>query len=182
MSLSRRTALDLGVSALAATLCPMAARAFPADQTPGPQRGDVFVLHNDPARPVTVEMLPRTGAPAKVWPKDPKTNIVRDGARFNQVLLLRGPEADAADAGARIVAFTAICPHAGCVVTDWIPATQRLRCPCHGSEYDPWNNGAVVAGPSPYPLPSLPIQVKDEVITVTGPFSARLGGHTTRTM
>jgi rieske iron-sulfur protein len=179
MIIQRRASFELGLAALAATVCPSDARAIPADQTSGPKIGDVFVLESDLSRHVTVGMLAKGGAPALVWPMDRKTSIVRNGARFNQMLLLRQA---APSAGTQILAFTAICPHAACVVTEWLPKRALLRCPCHGSEYDPRQNGAVVAGPSPLPLATLPVALDGELITVAGPYSAPPGGHTSRTM
>ncbi len=58
-----------------------------------------------------------------------------------QVAILRVGEAD-------YRAFTNVCTHAGCGI--YIFAGQRLRCQCHGSEFDV--NGTNVAGPAPSPL------------------------------
>jgi rieske iron-sulfur protein len=185
MSVPRRTVLDICRSSLAAVICSTSGRAQTADQTLGPQIGDVFASADDHSRQITLNMLDQEGAPERVWPMDPKSRTVRDGARYNQVLLLRGPgnDAEIADTTDRVIAFSAICPHAACVVSEWIPNTEKLRCPCHGSEFDPWNNGTVSAGPAaPYALPKLPVRVTDGVITVAGPFSAKPGGHTSRTM
>ena len=154
MIIRRRTSLELGLAALAAVARPSDACAIPADQSLGPQIGDVFVRESDLSRRVTVGMLPESGAPTLVWPMDSTTGITRNGRRFNQILLLRPAPPGA---GTQILAFTAICPHAGCVVTEWVPERALLKCPCHGSEYDPRKNGAVVAGPSALPLPTLPV-------------------------
>jgi Rieske Fe-S protein len=80
------------------------------------------------------------------------------------------------------VAFTAICPHAACIVSGWAAQTYLLHCPWQGAEYDPAKGRLVVAWPAPSPLPTLPVQVLDGVVTVAGPFSARPGGHASRTM
>jgi rieske iron-sulfur protein len=141
----------------------------------------VFVFETDKALTVTAEMLSPGAAPKLAWPKEPRTNLVRDAARFNQVLLIRLPAA-ASEAPDTVLAFSAICPHAACLVTGWVQNTARLRCPCHGSEYDPTREGAVVAGPSPLPLPVLPVHLDAGIITVAGPFSARPGAHASRTM
>ncbi len=178
MIIQRRASLELGLAALAGAVRPSHAHAIPGDQALGPKIGDVFVLERDLSHRVTAGMLPEGGAPTLVWPMDRKNGMVRNGARFNQILLLRQR---AQGTGTQIVAFTAICPHAACVVTEWVPESELLRCPCHGSEYNPRQNGAVVAGPSPLPLPSLPVALDGDLVTVAGPYSAPPGGHTSRT-
>lgn len=44
--------------------------------------------------------------------------------------------------------FTNICTHAGCGIS--LFEGQRMKCPCHGSEFD--INGRNVLGPAPLPL------------------------------
>jgi rieske iron-sulfur protein len=177
----RQASLELGLAALASVARPLDAHAIPTDQILGRKIGDVFVLESDLSRRVTVGLLPEGGAPTLVWPMDRKTGIVRNGARFNQILLLRQASQATPSASTQILAFTAICPHAACVVTEWVPEKALLRCPCHGSEYDPRHNGTVVAGPSPLPLPMLPIALDGDLVTIAGPYSAPPGGHTSRT-
>lgn len=50
-------------------------------------------------------------------------------------------------AGTPPVALSTRCMHRGCEVE---PSTDRLVCPCHGSEYD--LEGAVLQGPTELPL------------------------------
>jgi cytochrome b6-f complex iron-sulfur subunit len=57
----------------------------------------------------------------------------------------------------KAVAFSAICTHMACTVA---PAGKELDCPCHGSRYDA-TTGAVIQGPAPKPLPSVPVHVAD---------------------
>lgn len=45
-------------------------------------------------------------------------------------------------------AFTAVCTHEGCLVDSF--NGSRIRCPCHGSEFD--TSGRNVVGPAPRPL------------------------------
>jgi rieske iron-sulfur protein len=167
--------MDLGLMVAAAVTLPVAAMP---DRTAGPQLGDIFVSTSNQSAPLRAEAIRVGAAPVLAWPMDRESGVVRDGARFNQVLLLRVARKNSDE----IVAFTAICPHAGCTVSEWLAQTSHLHCPCHGSEYDPAKNGIVVAGPSPLPLPSLPVKIVGGLVTVTGPFSARPGGHTSRTM
>jgi Rieske Fe-S protein len=52
--------------------------------------------------------------------------------------------------------FTAICTHAGCVVSTVADGT--INCPCHGSKYSV-ADGSVVRGPAPRPLAEIPVSV-----------------------
>jgi Rieske Fe-S protein len=75
-----------------------------------------------------------------------------------------------------LVAYSAICTHLACVVQSQLNQANQIACPCHNSHFDPKNEAAVVGGPAPRPLPSLPIEVgADGIITAAGPFSAPVG-------
>jgi rieske iron-sulfur protein len=175
--ISRRSVLDLGVVAAVSVALPAAA---PLDNAAGPQPGDGLVAVADAGHALLrPEAILLGAAPVLAWPVDRKSGLVRDGARFNLVLLLRVADMAAAEAG-KLVAFSAICTHAGCQVSDW--QAPLLHCPCHGSAFDPARDGLVVGGPAPTPLPALPVAIQDGVVVITGPFSARPGGHASRTM
>ena len=129
-------------------------------------------------------MLKLGDDPALAWSLDPKTKEPRDGTRLNQVLLMRFDpatlgSAEKPRAADGVVAYSAICTHQGCTVTDWLTAKQVLQCPCHQSEYDPRRGAKVVAGPAPRPLPALPLKLAGDVLVVAGPFSDRVGGEKT---
>lgn len=58
----------------------------------------------------------------------------------------------------------AVCTHLGCVVP-WVPAENKFKCPCHGSQYN--FQGKVVRGPAPLSLALAHIDVVDDVVTLT---------------
>jgi thiosulfate dehydrogenase [quinone] large subunit len=68
------------------------------------------------------------------------------------------PAVAVALSGGGIVAFDAVCTHAGCQVT-YDSGQRLLVCPCHGAQFDPAHGAAVVAGPAPTPLPPIKVQV-----------------------
>jgi ubiquinol-cytochrome c reductase iron-sulfur subunit len=82
-----------------------------------------------------------------------------------------------------IMAYSKICPHAGCAVALYrnpkFPAVQpspALVCPCHYSTFDPFTGGSVIYGPAGRPLPQLPLMVDDVgYLRAAGNFSARVG-------
>ena len=58
----------------------------------------------------------------------------------------------------RVVAYSRICTHAGCIV-GYDQSSQILVCPCHGAEFDPSRRAAPIAGPTNTPLTSIRVQV-----------------------
>jgi cytochrome b6-f complex iron-sulfur subunit len=77
----------------------------------------------------------------------PFTSLDADGRALVEVQGLDLPVFVRRVAGAPPVALSTRCMHRGCEVE---PSTDRLVCPCHGSEYD--LNGAVLQGPTQLPL------------------------------
>ncbi len=71
-------------------------------------------------------------------------------------------------ASGKVVAFDAVCTHAGCTV-EYDPGSHYLVCPCHGATFDPAHAAAVVGGPTDQPLVALPISID----TRTGAISLR---------
>ncbi len=75
-----------------------------------------------------------------------------------------------------LVAYSAICTHLGCAVYAALNQEGLIACPCHASLFAPAEGAAVVGGPAPRPLPSIPVSVDGEGnIVVAGPFSGPIG-------
>lgn len=182
-----RLALTAGVCVPLGGLCPWrAASAQGGDaRSQRPQAGDRFVRQSGerPGEPITPADLPEGGPPIVAYPMAAGTNVVRDGSRLNQVLLVRIGLSELADetrgrAADGVLAYSGVCTHAGCDVGLWQPEVKRFRCPCHESEFDPKDGGRVVGGPAPRRLPRLPVKVVDGVLVAGGSFMGRPGFQT----
>lgn len=146
-----------------------------------PKEGDLLVKSVDEtATPLTPADIVLDAPATAAWPMNPREKTVRKGTRFNLVLLMRfDPEKLSPETKARaaegVVAYTAICTHAGCEVDDWIREKQFMFCACHESTFDPRDGARVVDGPAPRPLPALPLKISDGKLMVAKPFTGRIG-------
>ncbi len=134
--------------------------------------------HED--RPVMLDDVPLEGPPLLAYPRDPATGTRREKSRLNQILLVRFDparldEATRAVGVAGVVAYSGVCTHTGCSVTEWNPEARNFLCPCHASEFDPRARATVIGGPAPRALPMLPLRLAEHALKVAGPFSARVG-------
>lgn len=65
-----------------------------------------------------------------------------------------------------VFAYSAVCTHQGCTVA-YKSANKTLHCPCHGAEFDPFNNGSAVAGPVRDPLPAVKVKIEGNWVVLT---------------
>jgi len=180
----RRSLLQAGIVAASVSLLPKTGRADDEDprRSMRPQIGDLLIyFEGDHEGAVIAAADVKIGeVPLLAWAMEPAQKLVRDGSRLNQILVLRldpatmGPET-AAHAADGLVAYSAICTHAQCTVSDWMTEQQVMHCPCHQSEYDPRHNGKVVGGPAPRALAALPLKLADGNPQVAGAFIGRIG-------
>ena len=63
-------------------------------------------------------------------------------------------------AAGKVVAFSAICTHQGCIV---VPEKKGLNCPCHQSLFDT-ATGAVLKGPATEPLPAVTVTLDGDTV------------------
>lgn len=188
---AHQTRRALLVTALAGCACLAASRPAGADEDqPGsderPQKGDLLVVTEGPQAGQVIKPsdLKQGGPPVHAWPKDPKTSVVRDGSRLNEIIVIKLDPAEFDDdtrahAAEGILAYSAICSHAGCPVSEWVKGEGNgktvLKCPCHNSEYDPRADAQVVFGPAPRRLAALPLAVSGDTLTVAAPFVGKVG-------
>jgi rieske iron-sulfur protein len=188
---TRRTLI---LTALAAGVC-VAARPSGAaadEDQPGsderPQKADLLVASEGDVegKVIKPQDLKLGGPPLHAWPKDPKTSVIRSGSRLNELLVIRLDPAELdeetrAHAADGIVAYSAICAHAGCPVTAWVKGEtfdeDVFKCMCHNSEYDPRQGAEVVFGPAPRRLAALPLAIVDGLLTVAAPFIGKVGAQ-----
>jgi quinol---cytochrome c reductase iron-sulfur subunit len=104
------------------------------------------------------------------------------------VVRIRADELDLPDdrrdwAPGGILAFSKICPHAGCAITlfrypsfDDTSPGPALICPCHYSTFSVADGGTRTFGPAARSLPQLPLALDDAGYLVAGgDFSGRIG-------
>jgi ubiquinol-cytochrome c reductase iron-sulfur subunit len=83
-----------------------------------------------------------------------------------------------------IVAYSKICPHAGCAISlyrypTFAPTsepTPAFTCPCHYSTFLPGEGGRLIFGPAGRALPQLPLMVDDQgYLRAAGEFHEDIG-------
>ena len=192
-SFSDQTRRSLILTALATAASVAAPKPAAAEEDqPGsderPQKADVLVFsegehEGEVIRPQDLKLR---GPLARAWPKDPKTSVIRKGSRLNEVLLIRLDPAELDDetrahAADGIVAYSAICSHAGCPVTAWVKGAEGdqdvFKCVCHNSEYDPRHSAEVVFGPAQRRLAALPLAITEGSLTVAATFVGKVGAQ-----
>ena len=82
-----------------------------------------------------------------------------------------------------ILAYSKICPHAGCAISLYRYPTYQptsvgpaFTCPCHYSTFSPGEGGKLIFGPAGRALPQLPLMIDSQgYLRAAGPFSEDIG-------
>jgi rieske iron-sulfur protein len=180
-----------GMGLAAASLLTAASGLVPkAERTPAdrpPTEGDllVFALGRQQRQVIHSEDVPFGSAPTLAWPMDSETGTVKNANLQNLILLVRAKEQDWFVPGQQrftaqlVAAYSATCTHLCCTVSSWDSRASPhgyLLCPCHKSEFDPWDEARVVSGPAPRALPLLPLRPgPGGEIILAGGFFERVG-------
>ena len=154
--------------------------AEPASERP--KEGDFLVaIDSEKADALELKDIPLGGPPVLAWPMDPASNTVRKDSRLNKILLVRldpatlvGSTKDRAAEG--VVAYSAICPHAGCEVNGWAGgATDCSNAPVTIRTTIRARPRRSIDGPASRPLAALPLKIVDGKLAVAKPFTGRVG-------
>jgi cytochrome b6-f complex iron-sulfur subunit len=113
-----------------------------------------------------LEALPSACAP-KAPPKPGPVRVpladLQEGRRITVVVL--GNPVEVTRRGENVVARSLLCTHTGCLVK-WKEDRHEYVCACHGGRFD--ENGEVVEGVPPRPLPTLPVQISGGDALIAG--------------
>ena len=154
--LTRRRVLEVIVGAVA-TVISVAVAVPAAAFLTFPTRKRTVSGSDEPLDVARLEALPE-GKPVRVTVKAPKR---RDAwSAFSDVTL---GACWLVRQGARVSALSTVCPHAGCAV-DWDERGAAFVCPCHDSRFS--LDGERQSGPSPRPLDTLDVDVKEGRVAV----------------
>ncbi|SFR69280.1 rieske iron-sulphur protein [Halogeometricum rufum] len=163
-----------GLTAVASLAAPLSGltRVFERSYT-GPVYSDGIYLVDGEGERVTESALAE-GERTTVFPEP------RPGIERAPTLLVRHPE-DAYGGDTKLeftvagyAAYSKVCTHAGCMVSN--EEGETLVCPCHFGKFDPTAGAKVVGGPPPRALPQLPITLSnDGYLVATGDFEGPVG-------
>ncbi|WP_135807017.1 QcrA and Rieske domain-containing protein [Halorussus marinus] len=163
-----------GLTAVGSLAAPLAGltRVFERSYT-GPIYSEGINLVDGEGEPISESALSE-GEKMTVFPEP------RPGIEKAPTLLVRHPE-DAYGGETNMeftvagyAAYSKVCTHAGCMVSD--EDGETLVCPCHFGKFDPTAGAAVVGGPPSRALPQLPITVSsDGYLVATGDFEGPVG-------
>ncbi|NHN47759.1 Rieske (2Fe-2S) protein [Halostella sp. JP-L12] len=139
----------------------------------GPVYSDNVALVDEEGERITEDYL-EFGDHATVFPES------NPGIEDAPTLLVRFEEGEYGDAtntewvASGYAAYSKVCTHAGCMVSDIDDAT--LVCPCHAGKFDPLAGASVVGGPPPRALPQLPMRLSEEGhLVATDDFEGAIG-------
>jgi len=159
--------------------------AFADVQKDAPQVGDVFVFTDGPKKGsvVMVDDVVLDAKPLTVMPQDP-SGAVRDGDNFTTLLYRvskdKIPADMAPDTIDGLAAWSAVCTHQGCLMTDVHAKSEAVAafgfiCPCHDAIFDPLQEGKNTGGAVSATLAYFPIKSDGGKIVVKDVPSAHVG-------
>jgi len=179
--LKRREALQAGLGACASLLlgrtCAQSSSLVAA--------GDVLVYASgDMAdQPILANQVGLNKA-LNAYPMDPVSQVVKKDLKTLIVLVRLDPktlDANTAKYAANgFVAYSAICTHQGCPISQLGEVGSRkgkLVCTCHGAVFDPTAGAKVLGGQAKRPLALLPLRLQGQNLVAAGGFIGKVGAN-----
>jgi len=155
--------------------------SMPLPQAHGiPLVGDGFVFTDGPKKDdiVMVNDVVVDAPPLTVQAKDP-AGAVRDSD--NSTVLLYRVSSDKIPADMKndtvegIMAYSAVCTHLGCMLSNWDAATKQFLGPCHDALFDPLKESANTGRATSRMLPHIPVKSVDGKLVVADRPSGYVG-------
>ncbi|MGW6278496.1 Rieske 2Fe-2S domain-containing protein [Kribbella sp. NPDC055071] len=154
-AMDRRTILAAGSAIAGAAIlsgCVVEQSAPPTASTQ-PQATGAASAPTSPDAPAGTQSAPASE------PAQPPLAKVSDIPAGGGVILSQQRVVLTKDQSGKVAAFSAICTHQGCTVTEVRDGT--INCPCHKSKFDA-GSGQPVSGPAKKPLPPVSIQQRGD--------------------
>jgi 3-phenylpropionate/trans-cinnamate dioxygenase ferredoxin subunit len=92
-----------------------------------------------------------------------KASTVKDGEM--QAFEARGEQVAVANSGGSFYAFSDVCTHQGCSLSEGELEGPKVTCPCHGSEFDV-TTGAVRHGPAQEAVRAYRVRVDQDSLQI----------------
>lgn len=177
---NRRRLLLKATGASVAGCCALQAGNVAAQEAQGMVTGDLLVpAKGESTAPLKAEDIKAGSKPVLVWPYDLAQKAARSESRLNKLLLIRMDPAEMSEemkqrSAGGVLAYSSICTHQACDVTEYVASEKVLMCFCHFSKFSP-GDGSVAKGPATKSLPFVPLAEKDGFLVVAGGFSNKPG-------
>jgi nitrite reductase/ring-hydroxylating ferredoxin subunit len=92
-----------------------------------------------------------------------KASRVKDGEM--QAFEVGGEQVAVANSGGSFYAFSDVCTHLGCSLSEGELEGPKVTCPCHGSEFD-ITTGAVLHGPAQEAVRAYRVRVDQDSLQI----------------
>ncbi len=160
MALTRREFLFAGFAAGAVAAVGV---VIPVSRLAGGQAGDA------PAAVVGFFRRLRVASVSDLASRDPVFFDYPLRGQANLIAKLGVPVSGGIGPDEDIVAFSRICTHMGCELTDYRPDQHVLGpCPCHFTTFDLAHDGQVVLGQATQNLPRVMLEIEGDDVYATG--------------
>lgn len=158
-------------------------RGLSQSSSPSVVAGDLLVYAGGEKadQPILADQVSLNKA-LNAYPMDPNTQTVKKDPKTLIVLVRLEPKTLDANtaklAAGGFVAYSAICTHQGCPISQLGEVGSRkgkLVCTCHGAVFDPAAGAKVLGGQAKRPLALLPLKLQGQNLVAAGGFIGKVG-------